>query len=255
MAEQNKQQTAQPAQQTQPAQPAPATATQSAPTAQQTQASQPAQAPAQTATAQTADEVLPGEQTEELKPGKKYFIVALVCTALGGLFFVLFGIEAGYSWFLAGLCAAGGLSFTVSFFAIWTVVEKHSKPKPVTFEDPRAQKRLQEDEQNFSAYEARYHGRIPVGKGLKSAVCEAYLYLLPDKLRISYVYFRKIRVLEFGYGELAAEIDGDGFFHFGTQSKYVFGRLMDGDGEIMRLQLQEKGVAVESDEPFPDFPE
>ena len=120
MAEKNKHQAAQSAQPTQPAQapavqPAHAPATQGAtatPPAQTAPAAQPAQTAATQAadTAQT-DAVQTGEQ-EEVKHGKSYFIVALVCTALGGLFFGLtFTPLAVYSLLAAILFCISSISF------------------------------------------------------------------------------------------------------------------------------------------------
>lgn len=112
MAEQNTNQTAQTAQTTQPAQ-----APVSAPAATPPQASQPA-APQTTQASATAPvqsgsavaEQVKGEDAK--KPGKTYFIVALVCTALGVLFFALtFTPLAVYSLLAAILFCIASISF------------------------------------------------------------------------------------------------------------------------------------------------
>lgn len=183
---------------------------------------------------------------------RKRGILFLICLAggvlFGALFFALFGVEAGYSWFLAELCAAGGLVFAVAFFLIWLVVEKHSKP--ITFEDLGAQNRLQENEKNFESYEARYHGRIPQGSGLKSAVCETYIYLLPDRLRICYSYFRKIFTIDVDYNCLLVKADDEGFFLIKCQDGGISGRLIDDDVASFCNRLREKGVHVQDEDPF-----
>lgn len=181
-------------------------------------------------------------------------ILFLICLAggvlFGGLFFALFGIEAGYSWFLAGLCAACGLLFAVLFFIVWIIVEKRSKP--ITFEDLSAQLRLQENEKNFDPfdpYEARFHARIPQGRGLKAAVCETYIYLLSEKLRISCSYFRKIYTVEVDYNNLIAYVDSDACFLFRWQEGMVWGRFIDEDVTSFIDRLKGKGVNVREEAP------
>lgn len=186
---------------------------------------------------------------------KRRGILFLICLAggvlFGVLFFAAFGAEVGYDWTLAWICAGGGLFFAVAFFVVWLIVQKFAKP--ITFEDLGAQNRLQENEKLLSAYEARFHARIPMGKGLKSAVCETYFYLLPEKLRISYSYFRKIYTFEVAYTDLRAEIDEDGFFYLEGPQGSLSGRIFDEAVEMLRGRLKEKGVLVETAEPFPDI--
>ncbi|MCH5147974.1 MAG: hypothetical protein J1G05_01255 [Clostridiales bacterium] len=101
MAEQNSNQTVQTTQTTQPA-------SSPAPTLQQnTQVSAPAPAQSESPVAQTQEK---GEEAK--KSGKAYFIVALICTALGGLFFALtFTPLAVYSLLAAILFCIASISF------------------------------------------------------------------------------------------------------------------------------------------------
>lgn len=179
-------------------------------------------------------------------------ILFLICLGggvlFGALFFALFGIEAGYNWTLALICAGGGLFFAVAFFVCWLIVQKFSKP--ISFENLKAQNRLQEDEKNFEPYEERFHGRILWGKGLKSAVCETYIYLLPEKFHISFFYFRKTYMSEVDYSSLNAEVDGEGFFIFKWQENRFEGRLIDEDAASLLNRLKEKGVHIQNEDPF-----
>lgn len=185
---------------------------------------------------------------------KKKGILFLLCFAggvlFGTLFFALFGIEAGYSWFLAGLCAAGGLIFAVASFLIWLIVEKRSKP--INFENLAALRKLQEFEQNFEpfdSYMARFHARISYGRGLKAAVCETYIYLFAERLQICFYYYRKIYTVEVDYKGLVAHADDEGFFGLEWQSGIFGGRLIDDEAAVFNARLKEKGVRIQEEDP------
>lgn len=184
-----------------------------------------------------------------MKKGKLFLICLAGGVAFGALFFALFGVEAGYSWTLAWICAAGGLAFALGFFVVWLIVQKFSKP--VTFDNPRAQNALQACEADF-AYEARFHARCLQGKGLMSAVCETYVYLRQETLRIAYSYFGRVVVLEAAYSDVHAHVYEDGFFRFRWDGVEFSGRLIDEDAVVFAGGLQERGALLEADEPFPE---
>ena len=113
MAEENTNQTAQTAQTTQHASTSAPTAQMTAATARQnTQTAQPANAQATSQSEPTAAAQTDKKNEEPKKSGKTYFVVALVCTALGGLFFGLtFTPLAVYSLLAAILFCIASISF------------------------------------------------------------------------------------------------------------------------------------------------
>ena len=185
----------------------------------------------------------------------KKSILFIICLAggflFGGLFFVAFGADVGYSWTLAWICAVCGLLFGIVFFIIWPIVQKLSKP--MTFDNPTALKKLQECEQYFEPFdifEARFHARSPQGRGLKSEVSETYVYLFSQKLHIVYWHFRAIYSIDVEYSGLIAYVTEDGFFWLKWDDGVFTGRLIDEDINFFINCLKEKEVYIQDEESF-----
>lgn len=151
---------------------------------------------------------------------KLFFLICLGAGALFGvLFFLLFGAEEGYSLSFAGICAVGGAFFAIAFYFIWIFTERFQKP--FTFENPRAQARLlaYETEYNLPS-ERRAEGFLPFGKGLRQEICETFLYLCSNHIRIVFCHLGKIHTVKILYSEtesveirgnaLAIGLSGDG---------------------------------------------
>lgn len=178
---------------------------------------------------------------------KKLFCICLLGgLAFGVLFFIFFGIEAGYGWVLAVGSLIGGLAFAVLFFLAMLVAQKFSKP--VSFEDKKAQARLQENESTFYGnFRKKFSAFLPYGKGLKQAVCETAVYLFPDKLRIVFCHFKKLYTADFAYRDIIKVVTEGQFIEIhsiGDEGCSAFFELKEEETRFAEM-LTDLGVRVE----------
>lgn len=176
---------------------------------------------------------------------KLFFICLAGGLSFGALFFILAGIEAGYTWFLAGLCFGGGLLFCALFFLAWLLVQKFSKP--ISFENERAQAKLEENEGAFEEpFEEKFSVFLPYGKGVKQAVCEAFVYLFRERLLVACIYFGKTLSVEFDYASILYMQSCGGEAEIETaDGNSVYFKLKSRAAEFCAA-LKQKGITVEN---------
>ena len=179
---------------------------------------------------------------------KKLFYICLGGGLVFGLlFFAFYGIEAGYGKFLAFCSIAGGLIFGLLFFVIMALVLKFSKP--VSFEDKKAQAKLQENESTFYGnFKEKFPAFLPYGKGLKKAVCETAVYLFSDKMKVVFCHFKKLYTGDFPYKNLIKVVMNGQMtelYSIGDEGCSAFFMLME-EGTHFAEMLTELGVMVET---------
>ena len=133
---------------------------------------------------------------------KKFFLICLAGGILFAVpFFFVFGSQIGYPWYWALICLGGGLFFAIAFYFVWIIVEKFKKP--ISFENPKAQKALFDYETAFNiSYEAKFSAYMNYGKGLKLAVCETCIYFQIDRIHIAFCYFGRIYSFDIPYAAI-----------------------------------------------------
>ena len=180
-----------------------------------------------------------------------FFYICLGGGFLFGLiFFIIMGHDLGYSWQIALLCFGGGLIWALLFYYIFGFFQGFNKK--ITYENKKAQKQLQEAEENYNlTYDYKFYGYVFFGKGLGQAICESTVYFLKDQIFIVFVYFKKIKTLTLPDEHLIkTRIDEDLLFmSFDTGEQLVVKMKFDEDTTKDRLKfvLTEKQYHLEEE--------
>jgi len=130
----------------------------------------------------------------------------LLCSAGGAsfgiLFFALFGLDVGYSWTLAGLCAASCVVVTVVMYIAFSNMNFDMDSLPYM---KYARKKLTAFEAEFDEpIEARFSAKMYPPKDKKKVHCAASVCFFQENLRVSYVYARKIYHQDIFYSDIRA---------------------------------------------------
>ncbi len=123
----------------------------------------------------------------------------------GTVFFFCFGAQIGFPWYWALICAALGLFFAVTFYFVWRLVEKFSKP--FSLENVKAQRKLLEYESMRAVpYEEKVCAYMDYGRGLRQEFCETCLYFEQERIHAAFCHFGKIYTLDIPYRTLSAAV-------------------------------------------------
>lgn len=149
---------------------------------------------------------------EDNERGEDEGFLAGVC-AVGGLAFglVMFGCmfnDFKESWgALLSVCLVGGLFFGFAFYLLWRLFSRWDKPV-IYYGDKNKEKLDAYEKENNIEYIHKYSGLMYIGKGIKSSLSQINVYFCKEGLKITALYFRKIKEFNIGFsvqGENCAE--------------------------------------------------